>query len=206
MARIYFIRHGETDWNVELRMQGHIDRPLNANGLAQAEALGRRFRPEGAVAIYSSDLWRARQTAAPLAGALGLGVQHDPALRERNFGRCEGMTIGEIAQAFAAEAEALESGDPEHVPHGGESRRQHQERVLLCVDRLAQRHSGQTIVVVTHGGVLDVVYRRSRQLPLTAPRDYPIPNTGINRIAIENGEWTIESWADTAHLDCQAPG
>lgn len=204
MARIYFIRHGETEWNVELRMQGHIDRPLNANGLAQAEALGLRFRPEGTAAIYSSDLWRARQTAAPLACALGLSVRHEPALRERNFGRCEGMTIGEIAQAFATEAEALESGDPEHVPLGGESRRQHQERVLVCVDLLAQSHPGQTIVVVTHGGVLDVIYRRARHLPLSAPRDYPIPNTGISRIAIENGEWAIESWADTAHLDCQS--
>ncbi len=133
MARIYFIRHGETDWNVELRMQGHVDRPLNANGRVQAELLGRRFRPERVAAIYSSDLLRARQTAEPLARALGLGVRHEPALRERNFGRCEGMTIGEIAQAFAAEAEALGSGDPEHVPLGGESRRQHQERVLACV-------------------------------------------------------------------------
>ncbi len=204
MATIYFVRHGETDWNVQLRMQGHVDRPLNASGMAQAEALGRYFHPEGVTAIYSSDLLRAWQTAAPLARALGLSVRSEPALRERNFGRCEGMTIGEVAQAFAAEAEALGSGDPEHVPLGGESRRQHQERVLGCVDLLARSHPGQTIVVVTHGGVLDVVYRRSRQLPLTAPRDYPIPNTGINRIVIEKGEWTIESWADTAHLDCQA--
>jgi len=204
MARIYFIRHGETDWNVELRMQGHIDRPLNANGLAQADALGRHFRPERVAAIYSSDLWRARQTAAPLAGVLGLSVRHEPALRERNFGRCEGMTIGEIEQAFAAEAEAFASGDPDHVPLGGESRRQHQDRVLACVETLAQRHPGQTIVVVTHGGVLDVVYRRVRHLPLTAMRDYPIPNTGINRIAVEEGAWTIESWGDTAHLDCQS--
>ena len=205
MARICFIRHGETDWNVELRMQGHIDRPLNANGFAQAEALGRCFRPEEAVAIYSSDLLRARQTAAPVARVLGLDVRHEAALRERNFGRCEGMTLGEIAQAFAAEAEALRAGDPEHVPLGGESRRQHQERVLVCVDVLAQRHAGQSIVVVTHGGVLDVVCRRARGLPLTAPRDYPIPNTGINRISIENGVWKIESWADTTHLDCQSP-
>ena len=205
MVRIYFIRHGETDWNVELRMQGHVDRPLNANGRVQAELLGRRFRPERVAAIYSSDLLRARQTAEPLARALGLGVRHEPALRERNFGRCEGMTIGEIAQAFAAEAEALGSGDPEHVPLGGESRRQHQERVLACVEALVRVHAKQEIVVVTHGGVLDVVCRRARLLPLTAPRDYPIPNTGVNRIAIEGGEWAIESWADTTHLDCQSP-
>ena len=204
MARICFIRHGETDWNVEQRMQGHIDMPLNVKGSTQAQMLGQRFAPGQAAALYCSDLLRARQTAQPVARALQLDVRHDPALRERNFGRCEGLTQAEIFHRYPEDARALELGDPNFVPSGGESRKQHQARVLACVEKLVRIHAGQVIVVVTHGGVLDVLFRRVRRLPLHAPRDYAIPNAGINWIAVGGEDWEIEIWADTAYLDCQS--
>ncbi len=201
ITRICFIRHGETDWNVEQRVQGHVDQPLNAKGMAQALALARRFLRGQATALYSSDLLRARQTAEPVARALDLDIRVEQALRERNFGRCEGLTLREIAAQSPEDARAIESGNPDFAASGGESRRQHQTRVLDCVQALARAHPAQTVVVITHGGVLDVIRRRAKRLPLESPRDYPIPNAGINWIAINDDDWMIESWADTGHLD-----
>ena len=201
MTRICFVRHGETDWNIELRMQGHIDLALNANGEAQALAAGRHFSAMQADALYSSDLLRARQTAQPISEALRLPMILCPALRERNFGRCEGLTFEEIVEKFPDDARAIKRRDPDYVSPGGESRRQHHTRILDCVGGLVSEHTGQTIVVVTHGGVLDVIYRRVRGLPPEAPRDYPIPNTGINWVSVDGEQWLIESWGETAHLE-----
>lgn len=200
LTQICFIRHGETDWNIEQRMQGHIDRPLNANGAAQAVTVGRHFSTLQADALYSSDLLRARQTAQPIAQALQLPLTLLSALRERHFGRCEGLTFAEIAARYEDDARAIECRDPDYAaPQGGESRRQHEARVLDCIACLVNDHPGQTIVVVTHGGVLDVVYRRALALPSDAPRDYPIPNAGINWLAINGTQWLIERWGETVY-------
>jgi probable phosphoglycerate mutase len=182
-------------------MQGHIDLALNAMGLAQAAAVGRHFSGAHAAALYSSDLLRARQTAQPIAVALRLSMILLPALRERNFGRCEGLTYEEIAARYPEDARAIVSRDPDYAaPGGGESRRQHATRVLDCIVGLVSDHRAQSIVVVTHGGVLDVVYRHVRGLPADAPRDYPIPNAGINWVAIDGERWAIERWGETTHL------
>ena len=200
ITHLCFVRHGETDWNTELRMQGHRDLPLNAQGLEQAEQAGRYFSGKPFVAIYCSDLLRAQQTAKPIAMALKLPVTLCTALRERNFGRCEGLIFSEVARQYEEDAHALKSRDPDYVLPGGESLYQHQQRVLDCVNQLARDHAGQSIVVVTHGGVLDLVYRRASGMALEKPRDFRIPNTGINWIAIRDGEWSIEQWANTTHL------
>lgn len=205
-TRICFVRHGETDWNIEQRMQGHRDLPLNATGLAQAAAVGRYFVGRQANALYSSDLLRARQTAQPIAQALNLPLTPQEALRERHFGRCEGLTVDEVAARYADDARAIATRDPDYcAPQGGESRRQHAARVLGCVARLLDNHRGQTIVVVTHGGVLDVIYRRAQGLPADSPRDYAIPNAGINWLAIAGEQWLIECWGETAHLAAASP-
>lgn len=201
ITRICFVRHGETNWNIEQRLQGQMDLALNATGEAQAVAVGRRFVGSTAAALYSSDLLRARQTAQPISEALHLPIVLLQALRERHFGRCEGMTLKEISHQYVDDARAIQCHDPDHAsPGGGESRRQHQVRILDCIEHLVCEHEGQSIVVVTHGGALDVIYRRARQLPLEAPRDYPIPNAGINWIGIDGDQWFIESWGDDVHL------
>ena len=182
-------------------MQGHIDLVLNATGEAQARAVGRCFLGVQAVALYSSDLLRARQTAQFVAEALRLPVILRPELRERNFGRCEGLTFEEIVEKFPDDARAIQQRDPDYVSPGGESRRQHHARILDCIGDLVGEHPGQTIVIVTHGGVLDVIYRRVRGLPPDAPRDYPIPNAGINWVAVDGEQWLIESWGETVHLE-----
>ena len=202
MTRICFVRHGETDWNIERRMQGHCDLALNANGEAQAAIAGRFFSNVQATALYSSDLLRARQTAQPIADALHRPMIVRTALREQNFGRCEGMVFSEIVAKHPGDAHAIMSRDPDYAaPGGGESRRQHGQRILDCIGRLVIEHPGQTIVVVTHGGVLDVIYRRVHGLPADAPRDYPIPNTGINWVSIDGERWAIENWGETGHLE-----
>lgn len=201
LTRICFVRHGETDWNIELRMQGQIDLALNAKGEAQAQATGRHFSGMQAGALYSSDLLRARQTAQPISEALCLPMVLRPELRERNFGRCEGLTFEEITEKYPEDARAIKRRDPDYVSPGGESRRQHQARILACVAVLVSEHPGQTIVIVTHGGVLDVIYRRVRGLPPDAPRDYPIPNAGINWVVVDGEQWVIERWGETVHLE-----
>jgi 2,3-bisphosphoglycerate-dependent phosphoglycerate mutase len=201
-TRICFVRHGETDWNIELRMQGHIDLALNANGEAQSLAVGHYFSASPhADALYCSDLLRARQTAQPIAQALGLPITLLPALRERNFGRCEGLVFKEIIARYEQDALAITTRNPDYVtPGGGESLRQHQRRVLDCIARIVVEHAGRDVVVVTHGGVLDIINRRVRGLSLEKPRDFEIHNAGVNWVAISGEQWVIESWGDTAHL------
>ena len=182
-------------------MQGWIDQPLNAKGAAQAAALGRYFAEREAAAVYSSDLARAQQTAQPIAKALGLSVQALPALRERGFGRCEGLTFAEISARYPEDAQAIVSRDPDYAaPGGGESRRQHETRVLACVEELLVRHPVQTLVLVTHGQVLDAIFRRVHGLPLDAPRGHKIPNGGLNWVGFGGGQWVIETWGETSHL------
>ena len=194
------VRHGETDWNAEQRMQGHKDLPLNEYGLAQAAQAARQFIGMRADALYSSDLQRAWQTAQPIAETLRLPIVRLAALRERNYGRCEGMVRNEVASGYPEDARALRERLPDYVLPGGESLRQHQTRVHECIDALADRHAGETVVIVTHGGVLDLVYRRASGTPLEKARDFPIPNTGICWLDITRDAWRIERWADTAHL------
>ncbi len=200
-VELILVRHGETEWNHLRRIQGQIDVPLNAIGLRQAQAAAARLAPMGIDALYTSDLARASQTAAPIASACGIVGVPDTRLRERHFGRCEGLTYEEVAARYADDARAINTRDPDYcAPQGGESRRQHEARVLGCVARLLGDHRGQTIVVVTHGGVLDVIYRRALGLPSNAPRDYAIPNAGINWLTIDSEQWQIERWGETAHL------
>lgn len=202
--RLCLVRHGETDWNAEQRMQGHQDLPLNAHGLAQAGQAARQFAGLRADALYSSDLQRAWQTAQPIAVALNLPLVRLAALRERNYGRCEGMVRNEVAGVYPEDARALRERLPDYVLPGGESLRQHQKRIHDCLDALAKKHAGETVVVVTHGGTLDLVYRRASGAPLEKARDFPIPNTGICWLDITPGLWRIVRWADTSHLERNA--
>lgn len=204
MIRLCLVRHGETDWNIAQRMQGHRDQPLNSRGMAQAEALGRYFSGHEVTRLFSSDLQRARQTAQTISSATGQPVRLLPALRERHFGRCEGLTFEEIATHHEADALALKARAADYAAAGGETLRQHQLRVLAGVDRLLGEKPEGPIVVVTHGGVLDVLYRRAKGMPLGAPRDFPIPNAGISWLQISGGYWEIVSWGETGHLE-EAP-
>jgi probable phosphoglycerate mutase len=138
MTTLLLVRHGETDWNAEGKLQGHTDRPLNAYGRRQAQTLADRFAGEPIDALYASDLSRARETAEILGAKLGLAVAVDPDLREKNWGNWEGLTSDERL----------------NVVYEGETSADHRERTLRAVQRIVQRHPGKRIVVVTHGGSL----------------------------------------------------
>ena len=199
-TRLCLIRHGETDWNAELRLQGFTDMPLNARGKAQADALGRALSPRFFDAVISSDLLRARQTAQPVVEGRKLTLLLTPKLRERNFGCCEGMTLDEVRVEFPEIAQALMRRYPDYAPPGGESNSEHMSRVIGGIATLAQQFPGKCIAVVFHGGSLEMVYRHVHQIPLEPVRDFPLPNASINWLLIRENDWVFESWGGTAHL------
>jgi len=201
MTSLILIRHGETDWNLQGRFQGQIDVPLNATGLAQAQRLAQRLAEEPVDVMLCSDLLRTQQTAAPLAARLGLTPQLQPLWREQHFGVLEGLDVPAIRAQYPdlwAQWTRHESGFA--LPGGAESNQAFHARVMQALQDLLARHAGQRVVVVTHGGVLDMLWRTVRQLPLDGPRTCDIPNTGINRLRWDGGRLHIEHWADAAHL------
>jgi probable phosphoglycerate mutase len=201
VARVILIRHAETPWNRERRMQGHIDTPLSDAGRAQAAALGRRLADSEFGALYSSDLARAHETARAIAERAGCGIVADARLRERSFGIFEGLTYAEMAAQHPDDFARFDSRDPEYVMPGGESARAFWDRCLDCLAEIGERHAGSAVVVVTHGLVLDAVYREAHGLAYHDPRPVPLVNASINVFAYDGGVWRMESWGDVAHLD-----
>ena len=206
-TRIVFIRHGETAWNRVKRIQGHIDIPLNETGTRQARQIAVRLASEvragrGVDAIYASDLMRARQTAEPTVAALGLPLDLHEGLRERAYGVFQGHDSDEIAAKFPDAYAVWQTRDPGFAPEGGESPRVFYHRVQHTVAQIAAGHPNGRIVCVTHGGVLDCVYRYARALALDAPRDYPLLNASLNSVEFdEAGRASIIEWGDVSHLE-----
>jgi 2,3-bisphosphoglycerate-dependent phosphoglycerate mutase len=199
-TELVLIRHGETDMNRELRFQGQVDVALNAIGLEQARRLAARLAGEQAEAVYASDLLRAWQTAEPIAGELALQPVADTSLREQGFGRVDGMSVDDIKREHPQAWEGWLRFEEDFAMPEGESTRVFHTRVMAAVQRVVASHPGQTVLVVTHGGVLDMIYRTARSLGLKGPRQSEIPNAGLNRIRVSDGAMEILSWADTRHL------
>lgn len=200
MTELVLIRHGETEMNRELRFQGHVNVGLNAIGLEQARRLAARMTGEQADAVYVSDLLRAQQTAQPIAATLSLQPVTEAGLREQSFGRVDGMRVDDIKAQHPECWEGWLRFEEDYCMPEGESTRQFHARVMEAVQRLVAAHAGQKLVVVTHGGVLDMVYRTARSLGLNGPRQSEIPNAGLNRIRVRDGGIDIVDWADTRHL------
>lgn len=206
MTDFIFIRHGETDWNRQQRFQGQIDVPLNATGHEQARRLRDRLAAERAEHFYCSDLQRARQTAAPLAQVWGATPQADAGFREQHFGMLEGLDVPTIREQHGELwTQWLEHRADFALPGGGESLRRFHARVMAAVQALASAHPGRTVAVVTHGGVLDMLWRTANALPLDGLRSCEIPNTGINRLQWTGSTLRIVRWADADHLDGMPP-
>lgn len=149
MTEILLVRHGETDWNRENRVQGHADTSLNATGLEQARALAVVLATECLDVVYASDLLRARHTAEIIASVHGLEVVLDDGLREKNFGSWEGLTGTEIAERF-----------PDAVRGGwgdGETSEQVAERAICTIERIRARHQSGCVLVVSHGGTMRAI-------------------------------------------------
>ena len=205
MTELLFIRHGETDWNRQQRFQGQIDVPLNATGVAQAARLGARLAAERFDAFFTSDLGRARETAAPLAAAWGRQPVAVPGLREQSFGVWEGLDVPTIKDRHSAMWQDWLQHHGDFALPGGESLRQFHARVLVSVRELVQHAAGQRLAIVTHGGVLDMLWRTAQGLSLDGLRQCEIPNTGLNQLRWADGTLHIDTWADDAHLAGMPP-
>lgn len=203
-TRIVAIRHGETAWNVDTRIQGHLDIPLNTTGLWQADQVARALADEPIAAIYTSDLKRAHATAQAVARATGAPLTTHTGLRERSFGHFQGRTFAEIEAELPEDAHRWRKRDPHYAPEGGESLVTLRERIERTVALLAQQHLGEQVVMVAHGGVLDVLYRLATRQDIQAPRTWQLSNAAINRLLWTPDGLSLVGWADTQHLDQQA--
>jgi probable phosphoglycerate mutase len=204
VTRLLVIRHGETAWNTEARIQGHIDIPLNDKGRWQAERAAQALMDEEIHAIYSSDLQRAHHTAQAIAEAIDKPVVLDPSLRERHFGRLEGKTPDEVAAQWPQESQRWRSREPSYGPEGGETLEGFYARCTEAITRLAERHPGQTVAIVAHGGVLDCFYRVANRVPLEAPRTWKINNASINRLLYSPEGFSMLAWGDSRHVEDEA--
>jgi len=200
MTELLLIRHAETDFNRQLRFQGHIDTPLNDAGQAQAERLAERLLDEPLDLVVSSDLQRAQQTALPLVTRRRLPLRADTRWREQSFGVLEGLDAAGVRALHPDAWAAWQRHDADLAPAGGETYRDFHGRVWDALRALAAAHAGARVAVVTHGGVLDMVWRGLPALPLAGPRQCAIPNTGLNRVRFDGRHVELLVWGDDAHL------
>lgn len=200
MTEILLIRHGETLWNLQGRMQGQNDSPLTAIGLEQARKLARRLKDVAFSALYSSDLGRAHQTARCIADATGHEVIADPGLRERHFGIFEGLTNAEIQARHPEDYVLFAKRDPDYAMAGGESAAQFRDRVVHTLEKIAGRHRGETITIVSHGLVLDTLYRTACRMAHDAPRGFPLLNCSVNTFRHGPEGWLALAVCDVGHL------
>lgn len=201
LTRICLVRHGETEWNAERRIQGQIDIGLNETGRRQAVAAGRWLKRAGIVALYSSDLKRAWTTAESIGAEIGLVPKAVPEMRERRYGVFEGLTYDEARERYPDGYGAFEGRNADYAFENGESLTAMFVRVTDRLKAIAAGHAGQSVAVVLHGGVLDVINRFVRGNPLEMPRDFLIPNAGINWISVSDGAWHLDTWGETDHLE-----
>jgi len=200
VTRLCLIRHGETAWNAEGRVQGQLDIPLSVTGMAQAAAVAVALKGEAFDAIYSSDLVRVRQTAQPSADMLKKLVLLDERLRERHYGVFQSITYMEAKDRFPEDYARFKAKDLDFDFETGESLRTFNDRSLAVIDEIVRLNPGRNVLVFTHGGVLECVYRHATGRGLTTPRDFEIPNAALNRVTYSGNTWRVDAWADVHHL------
>ncbi len=202
---LLLIRHGETQWNIQNRFQGHGDSPLTLKGREQGKALGQRLQGLPFDAIFSSDLSRARETAELILKFTGHQLKTDQRLRERNYGILEGLRLVKIASRYPDILNRLENNDPDFVIPEGESYRQLYLRCTGFLEEMLADRPGTTLVLVVHGGVLDCLFRYVAGIGLDQPRC--VTTTNASLAVFRHGtyygtrRWVIETWGDISHLE-----
>jgi len=202
-TRFCLVRHGETDWNVQHRLQGHTDISLNSHGLAQAKQMAKALKHIQLQfdVLYTSDLQRAEQTANAIENLYEIKAIRNSALRERHLGVLQGLTTTE---APAQEPELWKSyvnRDLDQDLRGGESILQFSLRIRSALEELRQKHLGKTVLLVSHGHTLDMMYRLSSGQGLETEKLVAVPNASLNWISHDGSSWKVDSWADTSHLE-----
>lgn len=199
-TRACVIRHGETDWNREGRIQGQIDIPLNETGRAQALAMAFNSAHYSFCAVYSSDLSRAVDTAQALAEREELDVIQLPQLRERHYGIFQGVSKTEAPAKYPKAFALYEARDVHYPFESGESLTEFAARVIDIFDWLVKHQTNQQFAVVCHAGVLDVLYRHATGRPLDTARDFHIPNSALNWFHHDGNRWHLDRWDDHHHV------
>jgi len=198
--RIIFVRHGQTVYNNESRYQGHTDAALSDLGRKQADRVAERLKNTRLAAVYSSDLSRAKDTADAIASLHGLRVEVDTDLRECSFGEWEGLTVTEIRERFPKEYANYRQDSVRYRAPGGERLEDLQARVVRAVNRIAERHPDDTVVIATHGGPIRAFFCHALGTELATFRKLHLDNAGITVLSTKNGLWSLELLNDTCHL------
>jgi broad specificity phosphatase PhoE len=204
-TQILLIRHGETLWNRDQRIQGQKDVPLSSAGEDQARRLARRLEPLPLIAAYSSDSARALRTAQIVIGGRGLSIETSASLRERNFGAWEGLLWTEIQTKFPAQAARFHEDSVHFTAEGGETWNQMQERVFRKITEIVDRHSDGTVAVFTHGGPCKAAIMAALGLPPVQWRVWVASNASVHRLIHEGKSgrrlWKLGGFNDVAHLE-----
>ena len=203
ITQFCLVRHGETDWNVARRLQGHTDIDLNARGLAQAEQMAKALKKINLRfdVLYTSDLQRAAKTAQAIEKLFNVFAVKNADLRERHLGALQGLTTDE-APKFEPDLwkSHLSRNIQENLRHG-ESIQQFANRINMALEQIRMQHIGKTILLVSHGGALDMMYRIASNQALDAEKAVAVPNASLNWISHDGLAWKVDGWANTAHLE-----
>jgi len=198
---LVFVRHGETESNAEQRYMGHLDSPLSDRGLTQVAAVATRLGNDNSVsAIYTSDLGRAASTADAISEACGQRAISDVRLRERNAGVFQGLRISEARERFPDHFAAAEQITPTMAIPEGESALQIQTRLIPFLEEVCQRHRGQSVVLVTHGGVIRTMFWHLLESSYATARWARVDNASISIFRGERARWILRTWNDTGHV------
>ena len=197
---IILIRHGETEWNSQQRMQGHSNSDLSSVGQAQIQALGQWMKIVPFDHIYSSDSLRAKQTAEAITQFSGHELKIDLRLREKNLGVFEGLTSEEARERHPEVFRLFKTAGSKYVIDEGESTQQLQDRALEIVDEIWIKHPEERVLLVTHGGFIRVVMKHSLGLSLETPTRFLIRNTGVFRLVWED-KWLVSQMGGVSHLE-----
>ena len=201
MAKIYLIRHGETTWNREKRLQGHLDIGLNDRGYWQADRLGEYLAGRSIAAVISSDLSRAVDTARAVAKHHDLTLQYDQRLRERHYGLMQGLSHEEIAEQHPRNHLAWKNREINFQPESGESLQQFYDRVIESAIFWAKQYHDQDIAMVAHGGVLDCLNRAATGKTLEVARDFEILNASLNTLNFSEDRFSLIEWGNVSFLN-----
>jgi len=198
--QVILVRHGETEYNAQGRLQGYSPVPLSMRGRQQAMLVGPRVRPLRPTMLYSSDIQRAHETATILSQHVGLPVQPCTGLREWNIGNW----VDRMAEEFYAHLAAIGVHPATHVPEGGESHVQTQARMVAQMQDWTDQHTGATVMGVSHGMAIDLFVRHILGLDVRQSPPYRIANASVNIFCYQAGQWEIVTLNDIGHLTSMA--
>lgn len=197
---VTIIRHGETEWNVAMRLQGNGDSELTLKGISQVELLAKALRSQKYDVLISSNQKRALRTAEILNQYQGLTIIENSAFRERNFGIMEGLTREEIVKNYPKIYARYKKRKTQFQIPEGESLVQFYQRVTDGLIKITQTHQAKKILLVTHGGVLDCALRMTLDIPLGTGRRFSIYNASVNTFSVSENQWFLEEWGNVDHL------